>query len=130
MAAWKLGPALAAGNTVVLKPAEQTPLSALRLCQLAQEAGLPDGVLNVLPGFGPTAGARICRHPQVTGGLAAGAGGCIGCDDMLLLLLLAPQAPLARPCACACVFLLSSLLTGFQPCICHACHHCPPLCAG
>lgn len=65
MAAWKLGPALAAGNCVLLKPAEQTPLTALRLATLAKEAGLPDGVLNVLPGYGPTAGAAMCRHPQV-----------------------------------------------------------------
>jgi acyl-CoA reductase-like NAD-dependent aldehyde dehydrogenase len=65
MAAWKLGPALACGNTVVLKPAEQTPLTALRLAELMQEAGLPDGVVNVVPGFGPTAGGALVRHPQV-----------------------------------------------------------------
>ena len=58
MACWKLGPALAAGNSVVLKPAEQSPLSALRLAELAAEAGVPDGVLNVVPGFGATAGSR------------------------------------------------------------------------
>ncbi len=63
--AWKLGPALAAGNTVVLKPAEQSPLSALLLAELAAEAGLPDGVLNVVPGFGPEAGAALGRHPDV-----------------------------------------------------------------
>jgi aldehyde dehydrogenase (NAD+) len=57
MAAWKLAPALACGNTVVLKPAEQTPLTALRLGELLLEAGLPDGVVNILPGFGETAGA-------------------------------------------------------------------------
>jgi phenylacetaldehyde dehydrogenase len=57
MAAWKLGPALAAGCTVVLKPAEQTPLSALRLGELIQEAGFPDGVVNIVPGYGETAGA-------------------------------------------------------------------------
>jgi len=65
MAAWKLGPALACGNTVVLKPAEQTPLTALRLGELMQEAGLPDGVVNVVPGFGPSAGGALVRHPQV-----------------------------------------------------------------
>ena len=65
MAAWKLGPALAAGNTVVLKPAEQTPLSALRLGELIQEAGFPDGVVNIVPGFGETAGAAIAAHPDV-----------------------------------------------------------------
>jgi aldehyde dehydrogenase (NAD+) len=65
MQAWKLGPALAAGCTVVLKPAEQTPLSALRVAELAQEAGFPDGVLNVVPGYGPTAGAALARHMDV-----------------------------------------------------------------
>ncbi len=65
MAAWKLGPALATGCTVVLKPAEQTPLSALRLAELFQEAGLPPGVLNVVPGYGPTAGAALATHPGV-----------------------------------------------------------------
>jgi acyl-CoA reductase-like NAD-dependent aldehyde dehydrogenase len=65
MAAWKLAPALACGNTVVLKPAEQTPLTALRLAELIQEAGFPRGVVNVLPGFGPTAGAAIVAHPGV-----------------------------------------------------------------
>jgi acyl-CoA reductase-like NAD-dependent aldehyde dehydrogenase len=63
--AWKLAPALAAGNSVVLKPAEQSPLGALRLAELAAEAGLPDGVLNVVPGLGPTAGAALGRHPDV-----------------------------------------------------------------
>jgi acyl-CoA reductase-like NAD-dependent aldehyde dehydrogenase len=63
--AWKLAPALAAGNCVVLKPAEQSPLSALLLAELAAEAGLPDGVLNVVPGFGPEAGAALGRHPGV-----------------------------------------------------------------
>ncbi len=62
---WKIAPALAAGNTIVLKPAEQTPLTALRLAELCQEAGLPDGVLNVVPGYGPTAGAALVRHPAV-----------------------------------------------------------------
>jgi phenylacetaldehyde dehydrogenase len=64
MAAWKLGPVLAAGCTVVLKPAEQTPLSVLRLAELAMEAGLPDGVLNVITGFGD-AGAHLAAHPGV-----------------------------------------------------------------
>jgi aldehyde dehydrogenase (NAD+)/gamma-glutamyl-gamma-aminobutyraldehyde dehydrogenase len=62
MAAWKLAPALAAGCSAILKPAEQTPLSALRLAELAAEAGVPDGVLNVVPGFGETAGQAIGRH--------------------------------------------------------------------
>src|SRR4029077_6022714 len=65
MQAWKWGPALATGCTVVLKPAEQTPLSALRVAALAQEAGIPDGVLNVVPGFGPTAGAALSGHMDV-----------------------------------------------------------------
>jgi phenylacetaldehyde dehydrogenase len=65
MAAWKLGPALATGCTVVLKPAEQTPLSALRLGEIALEAGLPPGVLNIVTGFGETAGAALAAHPDV-----------------------------------------------------------------
>ena len=65
MATWKLAPALAMGNSVVLKPAEQSPLSALRLAELAAEAGLPDGVLNVVPGFGEDAGQALGRHPDV-----------------------------------------------------------------
>ena len=65
MMAWKLAPALATGNTVVLKPAEQTPLSALRIGELIVEAGFPEGVVNVLPGFGPTAGAAIASHMDV-----------------------------------------------------------------
>jgi phenylacetaldehyde dehydrogenase len=65
MAAWKLGPALATGNTVVIKPAEQTPLSAQRLGELALEAGLPAGVLNIVQGFGETAGAAIAAHDGV-----------------------------------------------------------------
>ncbi|MDA0338243.1 MAG: aldehyde dehydrogenase [Proteobacteria bacterium] len=65
MAAWKLAPALAAGCSALVKPAEQTPLSILRLAQLAQEAGLPDGVLNVLPGMGETTGQAIGRHPDI-----------------------------------------------------------------
>ena len=65
MAAWKLGPALATGNTVVLKPAEQTPLTALRLGELIQEAGFPDGVVNIVTGLGETAGAALAAHPDV-----------------------------------------------------------------
>jgi aldehyde dehydrogenase (NAD+) len=65
MAAWKLAPALATGNTIVMKPAEQTPLSALRIGELIVEAGFPAGVVNMLPGFGPTAGAAIARHMDV-----------------------------------------------------------------
>jgi phenylacetaldehyde dehydrogenase len=65
MAAWKLGPALATGCTVVLKPAEQTPLSALRLGELLAEAGIPDGVVNIVTGFGETAGAALAAHPDV-----------------------------------------------------------------
>ena len=65
MCAYKLGPALAAGNSVVLKPAEQTPLSALRLAQLVAECGFPPGVVNVLPGFGETTGAPLAAHPGV-----------------------------------------------------------------
>jgi phenylacetaldehyde dehydrogenase len=65
MAAWKLAPALATGCTVVLKPAEQTPLTALRLARLIQEAGIPDGVVNVVNGFGETAGAALAAHPGV-----------------------------------------------------------------
>ena len=63
--AWKLAPALATGNSVVLKPAEQSPLTALALAELAAEAGVPDGVLNVVPGFGPDAGEPLGRHPDV-----------------------------------------------------------------
>jgi phenylacetaldehyde dehydrogenase len=65
MAAWKLGPALTTGNCVILKPAEQTPLSALLLAQLIQEAGIPDGVVNVVTGFGETAGAPLAAHDGV-----------------------------------------------------------------
>jgi acyl-CoA reductase-like NAD-dependent aldehyde dehydrogenase len=75
--AWKVAPALAAGNSVVLKPASQSPLSALRLAELATEAGLPDGVLNVVPGPGATVGDALARHPGVdkvsfTGSTAVG----------------------------------------------------------
>ena len=65
MAAWKLGPALAAGCTIVLKPAEQTPLSALRLGELICKAGFPDGVVNIVTGYGETAGAALVAHPDV-----------------------------------------------------------------
>lgn len=65
MAAWKLAPALAAGNSVILKPAEQSPFSALRLAELALEAGLPAGVLNVLPGLGEQTGKALGLHPDV-----------------------------------------------------------------
>lgn len=75
--AWKIAPALACGNTVVLKTAEQTPLSALYLCTLIQKAGFPPGVVNVISGFGKTAGAAIVRHPGIdkiafTGSTAVG----------------------------------------------------------
>jgi acyl-CoA reductase-like NAD-dependent aldehyde dehydrogenase len=77
ISAWKLGPALATGNSVVLKPASQSPLSALRLAELAVEAGLPDGVLNVVPGPGAAIGDALARHPMVdklsfTGSTAVG----------------------------------------------------------
>ncbi|PSR33071.1 MAG: hypothetical protein C7B44_14935 [Sulfobacillus thermosulfidooxidans] len=65
MAAWKLGAALATGNVVVLKPAEQTPLSALYLAHLIQEAGFPDGVINIVPGFGEIAGQAMVHHPRI-----------------------------------------------------------------
>ncbi|WMY76080.1 aldehyde dehydrogenase PuuC [Buttiauxella selenatireducens] len=65
LACWKLGPALAAGNSVILKPSEKSPLTAIRLAQLAKEAGLPDGVFNVIPGFGHEAGQALSLHPDV-----------------------------------------------------------------
>ena len=65
MAAWKLAPALAAGNTIVLKPAEQTPVTAMELGKLIQEAGFPDGVVNIVPGYGETAGAALASHPGI-----------------------------------------------------------------
>jgi aldehyde dehydrogenase (NAD+) len=65
MQAWKFGPALASGCTIVLKPAEQTPLTALRVAALAQDVGFPDGVINVIPGYGPTAGAAISSHMDI-----------------------------------------------------------------
>lgn len=72
MAAWKIAPALAAGNSVVLKPSEKSPLTALRLADIALEAGLPAGVFNVVPGFGDEAGAALARHMDVD---------CIGLPD-------------------------------------------------
>ena len=77
MAVWKIAPALACGNTVILKPAEQTPLTALRLGEILMETGLPPGVVNVVTGFGETAGAAIAGHPDVdkvsfTGSTATG----------------------------------------------------------
>ncbi|MEP6707815.1 MAG: aldehyde dehydrogenase family protein [Pyrinomonadaceae bacterium] len=65
MSAWKLAPALAAGNTVVLKPAEQTPVTAMELAKLIQEAGFPEGVVNIVPGYGETAGAALAAHPGI-----------------------------------------------------------------
>ncbi|XP_077997200.1 aldehyde dehydrogenase, mitochondrial-like [Glandiceps talaboti] len=65
MQAWKLGPALATGNTIVMKPAEQTPLSALYVASLIKEVGFPPGVVNIIPGYGPTAGAAISEHMDV-----------------------------------------------------------------
>jgi aldehyde dehydrogenase (NAD+) len=65
MVAWKWGPALATGCTIVMKPAEQTPLTCLRMARLAQKAGIPDGVINVVPGYGPSAGAALVKHPGV-----------------------------------------------------------------
>lgn len=77
MWSWKIGPALATGNTVVLKPAEATPLSALYASQLCKEAGVPAGVVNVLPGYGRIVGERFCKHPDIkkiafTGSTATG----------------------------------------------------------
>jgi len=74
---WKLGPALAAGNTVVLKPSELTPLSTLRIAELMAQAGFPEGVVNMVPGYGHTAGQRLAEHPDVgkiafTGSTATG----------------------------------------------------------
>lgn len=65
MLAWKWSPALATGCTIVLKPAKQTPLSALYAAALAKEAGFPPGVINVITGYGPTAGAAIAEHPEI-----------------------------------------------------------------
>ena len=81
LATWKLGPALACGNTVVYKPAEQTPLTALKLGELAVEAGFPPGVLNVVTG-GPETGAAIVRHKDIdkiafTGSTASARRSCV-----------------------------------------------------
>lgn len=65
MGAWKLFPALAAGNTIVFKPSEETPLSILRFCELIKEVGFPAGVWNVIPGYGNVAGEALARHPKV-----------------------------------------------------------------
>src|SRR5712691_10011179 len=83
IASWKLGPALACGNTVVLKPAELTPLSAVLLAELALEAGIPEGVLNVVVGKGSVVGQRLVEHPDVakiafTGGTEVGRRGMEG----------------------------------------------------
>ncbi len=88
IASWKLGPALACGNTVVLKPAELTPLSALRLAELALEAGIPEGVLNVVVGPGRVVGQRLVEHPDVakiafTGSTEVGAGVMRGAADTI-----------------------------------------------
>ena len=77
MAAWKIGPVLAAGNSLVLKPSEKSPFSAIRIAQLAVEAGIPEGVFNVVPGFGHTAGKALALHMDVdciafTGSTATG----------------------------------------------------------
>ncbi len=74
---WKISPALAAGNTIVLKASDQTPLTALRAGELALEAGIPPGVLNIIPGYGHTAGEALSRHMDVdkvsfTGSTAVG----------------------------------------------------------
>ncbi|MCZ9883046.1 aldehyde dehydrogenase family protein [Arthrobacter sp. B2a2-09] len=88
IAAWGFAPALAAGNTVVLKPAELTPLTAMRLCELAREAGLPDGVLTIIPGKGSVVGARFVTHPAVrkvvfTGSTGVGKQIMAGCADQV-----------------------------------------------
>ena len=75
MACWKLGPALVTGNSVILKPSEKSPLTAIRLAQLALEAGIPEGVFNVLPGFGPSAGEPLARHMDVDGLVFTGSTG-------------------------------------------------------
>jgi acyl-CoA reductase-like NAD-dependent aldehyde dehydrogenase len=88
IASWGFGPALAAGNTVVLKPAELTPLTAIRLAELAREAGLPEGVFTVIPGPGRTVGQRFVTHPAVrkvcfTGSTAVGKSIMAGCADQV-----------------------------------------------
>ncbi len=93
MASWKIGPALAAGNTAVLKPAEITPLTSMRLGELALEAGIPEGVLNVVVGPGSTVGWRLVEHPDVrkvafTGSTAVGKRLMKGCADQVKRLTL------------------------------------------
>jgi acyl-CoA reductase-like NAD-dependent aldehyde dehydrogenase len=93
IAGWAIGPALAAGNTVVLKPAELTPLTAMRLAELGLEAGLPEGVLTVLPGKGSVVGQRLVDHPGVrkivfTGSTEVGKGVMGGCADQVKRLTL------------------------------------------
>jgi acyl-CoA reductase-like NAD-dependent aldehyde dehydrogenase len=93
MASWKIGPALAAGNTAVLKPAEITPLTSMRLGELALEAGIPEGVLNVVVGPGATVGWRLVEHPDVrkvafTGSTAVGKRLMQGCADQVKRLTL------------------------------------------
>src|SRR5213078_483010 len=88
MVGWKAAPALAAGNTVVLKPAELTPLTAIRIGELALEAGLPEGVLNVIPGKGDVVGTRLVTHPLVrkvcfTGSTAVGKQVMAGCAEQV-----------------------------------------------
>src|SRR5262249_35903793 len=88
IAAWGFAPALAAGNTVVLKPAELTPLTALRLAELALDAGIPEGVFTVLPGEGAVVGERFVTHPLVrkvcfTGSTAVGKRVMAGCADQV-----------------------------------------------
>lgn len=88
IAGWAIGPALAAGNSVVLKPAELTPLTAIRIAELALEAGIPEGVLQVLPGKGSVVGARFVTHPDVrkvvfTGSTAVGRSIMVGCADQV-----------------------------------------------
>lgn len=65
MWSWKIAPALATGNTVVLKPSEFTPLTAIRMCSILQEVGIPDGVVNIVTGYGPTVGAAISAHMKI-----------------------------------------------------------------
>jgi phenylacetaldehyde dehydrogenase len=81
MAVKKIAPALACGNTVILKPAEQTPLTAIRFGEIVQEAGIPDGVVNIITGFGPGAGSAIVEHPDIdkisfTGSTEVGKSSC------------------------------------------------------
>jgi aldehyde dehydrogenase (NAD+) len=62
---WKVGPAIACGNTIIIKPSEKTPLTALQVAAMIKEAGFPPGVINVLPGYGPGAGQAIIEHPEI-----------------------------------------------------------------